>query len=35
LGVNGTGTGGATPVIQPVILKGSSKSRTAWWEIRQ
>jgi type IV pilus assembly protein PilY1 len=35
LGVNGTGTGGATPVIQPVILKGSSKNRTAWWEIRQ
>jgi type IV pilus assembly protein PilY1 len=35
LGVSGTGTGGATPVIQPVILKGSSKSRTAWWEIRQ
>jgi len=35
LGVNGTGTGGATPVIQPVILKGSSKTRTAWWEIRQ
>jgi len=35
LGVNGTGTGGATPVIQPVILKGSSKSRTSWWEIRQ
>ena len=35
LGANGTGTGGATPVIQPVILKGSSKSRTAWWEIRQ
>jgi Tfp pilus tip-associated adhesin PilY1 len=35
LGVNGTGTGGATPIIQPVILKGSSKTRTAWWEIRQ
>ena len=35
LGVSGTGTGGATPIIQPVILKGSSKSRTAWWEIRQ
>ena len=35
LGVNGAGTGGATPVIQPVILKGSSKNRTAWWEIRQ
>jgi type IV pilus assembly protein PilY1 len=27
--------GGTTPTIQPVILKGSSKSRTAWWEIRQ
>jgi hypothetical protein len=26
---------GAPPVIQPVILKGASKSRTAWWEIRQ
>jgi Tfp pilus tip-associated adhesin PilY1 len=24
-----------TPTIQPVILKGSSKSRTAWWEVRQ
>lgn len=24
-----------TPTIQPVILKGASKSRTAWWEIRQ
>jgi type IV pilus assembly protein PilY1 len=35
LGVSGAGTGGATPVIQPVILKGSSKNRTAWWEIRQ
>jgi type IV pilus assembly protein PilY1 len=35
LGAGGTGTGGATPIIQPVILKGSSKSRTAWWEIRQ
>jgi hypothetical protein len=35
LGVNGTGTGGTTPIIQPVILKGSSKTRTAWWEIRQ
>lgn len=35
LGANGTGTSGATPVIQPVILKGSSKNRTAWWEIRQ
>jgi type IV pilus assembly protein PilY1 len=23
------------PTIQPVILKGSSKSRTAWWEVRQ
>jgi type IV pilus assembly protein PilY1 len=29
--VGGTGT----PTIQPVILKGSSKSRTAWWEVRQ
>jgi type IV pilus assembly protein PilY1 len=27
--------GGTKPIIQPVILKGSSKSRTAWWEIRQ
>jgi len=27
--------GGTKPTIQPVILKGSSKSRTAWWEIRQ
>ena len=35
LGASGAGTGGATPIIQPVILKGSSKSRTAWWEIRQ
>jgi type IV pilus assembly protein PilY1 len=24
-----------TPTIQPVILKGSTKSRTAWWEVRQ
>jgi len=30
-----TPPGGTTPTIQPVILKGSSKSRTAWWEIRQ
>jgi len=29
------GTIGGNPTIQPVILKGSSKSRTAWWEIRQ
>ena len=35
LGANGTGTGGSTTVIQPVILKGSTKNRTAWWEIRQ
>jgi type IV pilus assembly protein PilY1 len=35
LGTSGAGTGGATPIIQPVILKGSSKTRTAWWEIRQ
>jgi type IV pilus assembly protein PilY1 len=35
LGASGAGTGGATPIIQPVILKGSSKTRTAWWEIRQ
>jgi Tfp pilus tip-associated adhesin PilY1 len=35
LGANGTGTGGNTTVIQPVILKGSTKTRTAWWEIRQ
>jgi type IV pilus assembly protein PilY1 len=35
LGANGTGTGGNTPIIQPVILKGSTKTRTAWWEIRQ
>jgi type IV pilus assembly protein PilY1 len=35
LGPLGTGTGNATPVMQGVILKGSSKSRTAWWEIRQ
>ena len=34
LGASGTATGGA-PVIQPVMLKGSSKTRTAWWEIRQ
>jgi type IV pilus assembly protein PilY1 len=26
---------GTTPIIQPVILKGASKNRTAWWEIRQ
>jgi type IV pilus assembly protein PilY1 len=26
---------GAAPIILPVILKGSSKTRTAWWEIRQ
>jgi type IV pilus assembly protein PilY1 len=26
---------GSVPIIQPVILKGSSKNRTAWWEIRQ
>jgi type IV pilus assembly protein PilY1 len=26
---------GAPPVILPVILKGSAKTRTAWWEIRQ
>jgi hypothetical protein len=26
---------GTVPIIQPVILKGSSKNRTAWWEIRQ
>jgi type IV pilus assembly protein PilY1 len=25
----------AAPIILPVILKGSSKTRTAWWEIRQ
>jgi type IV pilus assembly protein PilY1 len=31
----GVASGSGTPVIQPVILKGSSKSRTAWWEIRQ
>jgi type IV pilus assembly protein PilY1 len=31
----GIGGVGAPPVIQPVILKGSSKTRTAWWEIRQ
>jgi type IV pilus assembly protein PilY1 len=30
-----TPPGGTVPTIQPVILKGSSKSRTAWWEIRQ
>ena len=35
LGPTGSGTGGAAPVIQPVILKGASKTRTAWWEIRQ
>jgi type IV pilus assembly protein PilY1 len=35
LGPTGTGTGGTPPVIQPVILKGASKTRTAWWEIRQ
>jgi type IV pilus assembly protein PilY1 len=35
LGAAGGGTGGATPIIQPVILKGSLKSRTAWWEVRQ
>jgi type IV pilus assembly protein PilY1 len=29
------GSTSGTPVIQPVILKGASKSRTAWWEIRQ
>jgi type IV pilus assembly protein PilY1 len=29
------GSIGGNPTIQPVILKGSSKSRTAWWEIRQ
>ncbi len=42
----GTGTGialvtescvgvGCNPTIVPYILKGSSKSRTAWWEVRQ
>jgi hypothetical protein len=42
----GTGTGIAlvtestvggvsNPTIAPFILKGSTKSRTAWWEIRQ
>ena len=42
----GTGTGIAlvtestvggvsNPTIQPFILKGATKSRTAWWEIRQ
>ena len=35
LGAAGTGTGGSTPIIQPVVLKGASKARTAWWEIRQ
>jgi type IV pilus assembly protein PilY1 len=30
-----TPPGGTAPTIQPVVLKGSSKSRTAWWEIRQ
>jgi type IV pilus assembly protein PilY1 len=25
----------AAPIILPVVLKGSSKTRTAWWEIRQ
>jgi type IV pilus assembly protein PilY1 len=25
----------APPIIQPIILKGASKQRTAWWEIRQ
>ncbi|GAC1308537.1 MAG: PilC/PilY family type IV pilus protein [Steroidobacteraceae bacterium] len=35
LGANGTGTAPSTPVIKPVILKGASKARTAWWEIRQ
>jgi type IV pilus assembly protein PilY1 len=25
----------APPIIQPVVLKGASKQRTAWWEIRQ
>jgi type IV pilus assembly protein PilY1 len=25
----------AAPIILPVILKGSAKTRTAWWEIRQ
>jgi Tfp pilus tip-associated adhesin PilY1 len=33
--VGGASGAGTTPTIQPVILKGSSKSRTAWWEIRQ
>ena len=33
--VGGASGAGTTPIIQPVILKGSSKSRTAWWEIRQ
>ncbi len=35
LGAGGTGTAPSTPVIKPVILKGASKARTAWWEIRQ
>jgi type IV pilus assembly protein PilY1 len=38
LSTPGLGAGGGapnTPVIKPVILKGASKARTAWWEIRQ
>jgi type IV pilus assembly protein PilY1 len=33
-GAGGTGIS-TTPIIQPVILKGAPKNRTAWWEIRQ
>ncbi len=32
---SGVGSSAVDPTIKPVILKGPSKSRTAWWEIRQ